>query len=359
MKQTIYKRLVKTYKGINNIYSKYQEYLPYINSPFSLKIRITQKCNMSCPYCFLKDSLNKPEHGHLTSDEWEKVFTELPPWTGIDITGAEPFVAKDFEKFLSTLNRFSFKKSITTNGFNISEEKVHWLFKYKINYLMVSVDGTESLHDKSRDKQGSFQKTIEFLDRVFELKKEYKTNYPIVNIKFTIHDDNHMGLNPLVELLQSKYQNDFIFTVNLLYQNKSLALEHLYEDTNKLLSNGGNYAQYTQKKEVKESLEKVLSNKDLNLTFSPQMKSKEDLFAYIDKPAESYVKSCHLYKNNLTLYYNGDILPCFLSYKIGNIRDYNLSLKDVYKGKEFLQFRNEFKLPSKACQGCCAGTHQS
>lgn len=348
----------KVFKKTNQLYSYLSQYLPWFQTPFILKVRITQKCNMACPYCFLKSSLNQEEKDHLQAQEWEKIFNSLPFWTNIDITGAEPFFAHEFEDFLAVAAKFPFKKSITTNGYNISNKKIEWIFKYKIDYLMVSIDGLEKKHDLMRDKKGSFLKTIHFIDSVLAEKLKRKSKGPIINIKYTLQDDNYEDIIPLVHFLQDKYDNKFILTINLLHQNSSLSLEMLPESLEILEEKAGNKALYKYASKIQEVIHELKKIKNLNYSFSPSFRKESDLFSYIKNPSQSFVRGCKLYRNNLTLYYNGTIMPCSLSLNLGNIRDNEYELSQIYRTQPFLKFTSEFRDAKSYCQGCCNGCHQ-
>lgn len=350
--------LPKVFKKTNQLYSVLSDYWPRPKTPFILRIRITQKCNMSCPYCFLKSSLNQHEKDHLQSEEWVKIFNSLPFWTNIDITGAEPFFAHKFEDFLAVAAKFPFKKSITTNGYNISDNKMQWIFKYKIDYLMVSIDGLERKHDLMRDKKGSFLKTIQFLDSVVEEKKKRKSKGPVINIKYTLLDDNYEDIIPLIHFLQKRYDNKFILTINLLQQNSALSLEELPTSLEILEKKAGNKAQYKYAEQIQEVIHKLKKMKNLNYSYSPSFRKESDLISYIKNPSQSFVRGCKLYRNNLTLYYNGTIMPCSLSLDLGNIRDNGYLISQTYRTRPFLKFISEFQDTKSYCQGCCNGCHQ-
>ena len=351
--------LPKVFRGTNQIYSFLSQYVPWYQTPFMLRIRITQRCNMACPYCFLKASLNQEEKDHLRPEDWEKIFKTLPFWTNLDITGAEPFAAHEFENFLAVASRFPFRKSITTNGYNIGQNKAEWIFKYKIDYLMVSLDGLEEKHDLMRDKKGSFLKAIEFLDYIAAEKQKRKSKGPVLNIKYTLQDENYDDLVPLIHFLQERYNNRFILTLNLLQQNSALSLEKLHTSLDELEANAGNKAQYNHVRAIQETILKVSQIRNLNYSYSPSFKNQSDLFSYINNPANSFVRGCNLYRNNLTLYYNGTIMPCNLSLNLGSIRETGYDLSKIYKMQSFLKFKDRFQEEKNYCQGCCSGCHQN
>jgi len=97
-------------------------------SPLVLRIRITNKCNLHCGFCYLSGNLNIGEENHLTLAEWKIIIDKLPAWTIIDITGAEPFLAKNFKEILELLLQRKFKVSITTNGYFLNNIGNHMRF---------------------------------------------------------------------------------------------------------------------------------------------------------------------------------------------------------------------------------------
>ena len=158
--------------------------------PLLLHIRITTKCNLSCPFCYLKEGLNQNEENLLTILEWKKILSNIPRTTIIDITGAEPMMAKDIDQFISLLSERGFKFSLTTNGTVYNSYLISQLVDSSLKYLMVSLDGFESMHNSFRgESKNAFKKTIKFLNE-FNKQKNLKNKKIHLNIKIMLLEKN-------------------------------------------------------------------------------------------------------------------------------------------------------------------------
>lgn len=345
---------------LNEAYCELSSLFPAIlgHNPLVLKVRITSKCNLSCPFCYLKDGLNQKEEGNLSIEEWEKILSKLPKHTIIDITGAEPIAYAEIIPFIRLLKRLGLKYSMTTNGTLYNKETALELVKNGLQVLMVSIDGLEETHNRLRGNDKAFSRTIEFIKRIEEAKKQLGSKTPLINIKSTVLDENHYELLSLIDYCDKNFYID-MFTFTFLFQNRARGGMELLEDFKADEFNTGNYARYEKVNEVIDTVKKIEEKKkslSFPIIYKPRMSFK-NVLRYIKNPSELQVENCPQFKNNLTLYFDGEISPCDIGLKLGNIREYNYSFSGVYKSKRFETFKSLMTPQHKSCQGCCAGCH--
>ena len=135
----------------------------YPLSPLVLRIRITKNCNFRCSFCFQSESLNPGEKGHLSIEEWKKVIDNLPRRTILDVTGGEPFIAKNFIPLMDYFLSKGHKTSVTTNGSLYNEDLLNMFVDKKLYYLMFSVEDIGEAHDEMRSYPKSYEKIIKNL----------------------------------------------------------------------------------------------------------------------------------------------------------------------------------------------------
>lgn len=357
------KLLNPTFFLLNDLYSDVSSFLPIasLKKPLVLKIRITNRCNLTCPFCYLKTGLNRPEKDVLSIDEWRKIFEGLPKHTILDITGAEPLAAEKFGEFLILIKEFGFRFSITTNGTLYNKETIPNLVKNGLQVLMVSLDGLEETHNKLRGKKNAFKRTTEFLELVTSYKAVNKVKKPVVNIKITVLDDNHSEILPLIKRMNECYDVD-LFTLTFLFQNRARGGMELLESYESLHELSGNKAYYSNPEAIVRTIsniEKFKEENSLNIVYKPRMSFKE-VKNYIRNPGAMGVKQCPQYKNNLTLYFNGDLTPCDIGLKVSNIRELNYDFRNIIKLKNVLSFKQRMAQEefNPMCDGCCAGSHK-
>ena len=325
--------------------------------PLVLRIRITQKCNLSCSFCYLGRNLNTPEKNHLSLDEWKTLFEKLPRWTILDITGAEPFLAKDFKTVLQMALEKRFKISLTTNGFIDNDEVIKLMVSQRMTFLMLSLDGLEDYHNKIRGNEKSFQKIVSFCGKLNKLKKEYSSPFPKLIIKTTITNDNSDDLVALNRFAFEELKaNSHSF--NLMFQNEARGGLELEADIENERFKRGNDWRYQKESigKIKDSIKKINSQSEdmgWEINFKPDMK-EEDLFKYIENPINLGVKACYRTNSIISMYYDGTLAPCDLALNIGNIRDIGFDLKKIWKEESFKKFLKSFDSSfHPACDGCC------
>jgi len=144
--------------------------LPYFLSPkrFIIQWHITERCNWQCKHCYRDDSIVKELNSRPLTYilrqclESFKALGVKGSAAEINIGGGEPFLRKDFFKFLALLNKNKnlFTVNIMTNGSFITNGIVKDLKKLKIlNRIQVSLEGLSDSNDEIRGR-GSFEKIV-------------------------------------------------------------------------------------------------------------------------------------------------------------------------------------------------------
>jgi SynChlorMet cassette radical SAM/SPASM protein ScmE len=167
-----------------------------INTPRSLDIEITNKCNLRCNYCSHFTSGGDVDHD-LSKEEWIQFFEELNRCAVLDVTisGGEPFYRKDLKEIIDGIVRNRMRFGILSNGTLIDDEMSEFLASTKrCNSVQVSIDGSiPTTHDSFRGK-GNFVKSV---NGVKSLQK-YNIN---VTVRVTIHRHNINDLESVAKFL--------------------------------------------------------------------------------------------------------------------------------------------------------------
>ncbi len=350
---SVYSLVQFTYGFLNRFLSSFIN-LP----PMVLRIRITNECDLSCNYCYLKGYLNQTESNHLSLEEWKKIIDQLPRWTIIDITGAEPFKAKNFGAILNLLLEKGFKISLITNGQTIDEELIDLMVRKKLFYLMVSLDGFEKTHNQVRQNEEAFSKVKEFCLKLNETKSKYNSSSPALCIKTSLLENNQDEMSELQDFVFQELKADH-HTLNLLFQNKARGGGAIANEWNFPSLHEGNTQAYDTKTQEKikstlYSLAQKAKLKKRNLQVKPPMMAS-DWVHYISSPSDFGVKNCSRPFSIATMYYDGTLTPCDLAVKTANIRDLNFNMSLLWNSSGFRRFYKKFQSSGefkKACEGC-------
>jgi len=196
---------IRIIKGFKKLFSNYLNYKLRRTRPTLCYYHITHRCNLSCRFC-LNTQREKLYFSHSPSNIFYKntpFIKYLPPDNemtteqakyaidqleklGISIitfTGGEPLLRKDLEELAQYARKKGMKTHLFTNSTLITEERVRFL-KGCFDNITVSIYGLGKLDDEIKQKEGSFQNIIRFL----QLSKKYRG--AIVGIRLVISKYN-------------------------------------------------------------------------------------------------------------------------------------------------------------------------
>lgn len=171
-----------------------------------LSIYINNICNLRCKHCscrlpsgqeYLKDQ-------ELTIDELARFIENVSSSLQVvAIVGREPFVNSKTMELLGRLNDLvqngkKFRYGVVTNG-TLLRPYLGLIAKNKgVNWVDVSVDGTEAVNDSIRGK-GVFRESVNNL-------KEMVNNRipPYVGVSICCHKGNYRAIPKLIKMLHAK-----------------------------------------------------------------------------------------------------------------------------------------------------------
>jgi len=297
-----------------------------------LQWHITEKCNLRCKHCYhtkynsnelpIKDLLEILDQYKNLLKIWRRhknIFAH------INITGGEPFLRKDFFKFLEIIsaNRDFFSFAILTNGTMIDSAIAKKLKKLKPKFIQVSIEGNRETHDKIRGK-GNFDKAVGGLKELIKLK------IPTC-ISFTAHKGNYKEFSEVVKLA------------------KSIGVTRVWADR-MLPSGSGKKMKILGPKETCDFIHQMQESKKKAAGFF----SKTEVVmhrALQFKVAKGRPYKCSAGDSLITVQANGDLYPCRrMPIKVGNLLEKDLS-EIYYKDKLFQKLRDEDRV-SKGCEKC-------
>lgn len=330
--------------------------------PLRITLYLTNKCNLTCSHCFQKEELNTKLPDELNRDEWLKIIRNIPRTTIIDFVGGEILLHPNIKEFLELTHKKKQVVSFTTNATKLSPEVIGWLFDYKVNYLMISIDGMEKFHDTYRGRDGLFSYIMNSIRYMDDLASKKPIPFSIA-IKTTILDRNIDDIIPLIKTFSGiSIVNEikFHFSVQKKYLHNILTHDNLDE----VLADDNNEFKYLDEsllkfKSILPELIKVIAKSDINVSFSPSLERFEEYLDFMSTPKSFQISSkCNIPNSHLTIQPDGGMTPC-LSYSIGNIRDFNYDARSVLfseRHKYFLTRLNK-KNQHDGCRHCVLKEH--
>jgi pyruvate formate lyase activating enzyme len=102
----------------------------------------TQGCNFRCPYCHNPELVDPARYGELLPEEEVLAFLEKRrgKLDAVTVTGGEPTIQKDLDRFLEALKGMRYLVKVDTNGSN--PDVLEMLIKRNlVDYLAMDIKG--------------------------------------------------------------------------------------------------------------------------------------------------------------------------------------------------------------------------
>jgi cyclic pyranopterin phosphate synthase len=196
-----------------------------------LRLAITDRCNLRCQYCMPSQGIEIVDRKELLSYKEMyriiRVLSELGV-NKVRLTGGEPFVRKDFIKFLESLSFNDKLKeiNITTNGALIAKY-IDKLQELNINAINLSIDSLQKEKFAKITRRDVFENVFETFLKLEQSNLKLKLNV-VVQSGFNTDE-----IIDFVEL--SKYKDIAVrFIEEMPFNGKGLRNVHEVWDFNKI-----------------------------------------------------------------------------------------------------------------------------
>lgn len=316
-------------------------------NPLMVSFLVTDYCNLRCKFCSYYNSRNEyTKHGKFGNMDYEmfkRVLGEIKGDPMVILTGGgEPTLHPRIVDIVREIKKKGYLCFLVTNGVALEEYAEALSI---VDFLAISIDGTESVHDTMRNVPGTFSKTVKGVQKVLSLKKR-----PLVFINAFVSDINYKDLKNLVEYMDEHMPGIDCFNIqHLWFKSEEQAKKH-----NKLnLFEISNFHDYTSKIELEKLYGALYSLKSKNFKISVFPKfSLEGLREYYNNGYSKINAHAYCFWNYLKIKSNGDVIVCD-EHKVGSVKESNLM--DIWYGKEFNRLRKALKDNGTfpICKRCC------
>jgi len=183
-------------------FNKYWTYIRKFRRPFSwINVESTSRCNLKCIMC--PRLSYQPANKDMTMDTFKKISQDFHLFRMVDLTGwGEPLLHPELFEMVNICKKSLCSVKIGTNGLLLNEEKAEKVVKSGVDWMVFSIDGVT---DKTyKEIEGADLNTVKAnIRRLVEMKKESKTEYPLIDIDFVMLKNNIKELPMMVELAKS------------------------------------------------------------------------------------------------------------------------------------------------------------
>jgi MoaA/NifB/PqqE/SkfB family radical SAM enzyme len=175
-----------------------------VTGPLHGFIVVTYDCNLRCQMCDLpqRHAAHEAAGQHeLTTEELFEIIDDFAAigTSGVGLTGGEPFLRRDLYELIARIKQRGMLAQLNTNGWFLSDERCRKLLQSGVDAVSVSVDGASAeTHDRLRGLAGSFERAMEGVSRLLEVRKATKSDTTVV-VVFVISRQNFREVPDFVE----------------------------------------------------------------------------------------------------------------------------------------------------------------
>ena len=158
--------------------------------PISVKLYLTERCNLACDYCVYKDRITGRD---MSQDDFEFIMGSLAMMgvRALVLTGGEPTMHPYFHEMVQyAYNRYGFDIGLITNGVEFQH------IKY-LTWIRFSVD---AIHDYSYKKikgKNYLQKVLDNVDLAIEEKKILGLDTTI-GVQMVVTPENYLQISDFI-----------------------------------------------------------------------------------------------------------------------------------------------------------------
>ncbi len=324
-------------------HQKHEEITDLIyNTPGMLPHRyvfvLTNRCNLSCSFCFQE---KKPSKDRMSSYDWILLTKQLPEYSRVTITGGEPFIFDGFEDVF----RFVAKRypcNVISNGILLSKDIIDLLLSHeKFKVLSISIDNVgNTVRGVSPEKWNKMEEGL----RCFTGQRDLWQAECKLDIKTMILDENAADLYEIhqycvEELGCDTHVYQFLKGSSLQHSNKMYKLEasfeqnnaHVYENFQAIMDQLNKIREYSLRTGKKVFIHPKLAPLDTEAPL-PNLD-----YINVSHHVKEKFLPCKYPWASVHINHDGNLIPC-MGVPMGNVR--KTPLKSIIDGEAFTRFRD-------------------
>ncbi|NPA29956.1 MAG: radical SAM protein [Epsilonproteobacteria bacterium] len=173
----------------------------------------TNRCNLACRHCY---SYADPNQEDFLSTDF--ILAQIPRLKAggikfVIFSGGEPLIRKDIFQIAEAMRNEGIVTYLSTNGLYITPKNVDRIIE-TFNYIGISIDGIEAVHDDFRGLPGAYRKSLDAI----ALIQKHGGN---AGIRFTLTKETEESFYPIFDLAE-QIGVDKIYISHLVYSGRGL-----------------------------------------------------------------------------------------------------------------------------------------
>lgn len=333
-----------------------------------INLKITNACNLRCATCaqwgpsgymigqptsVVRETVPLPVYQRMVEE-----IAPIRPW--IYIWGGEPFLYPGLVPLLRTMKEKGLIGSVVTNGFFLSQHAEE-LVEIGWDSLALSLDGTRELHDEIRGIPGTFDRLMEAVANIQEIKRRRGKSKPHITLVTTVSGKNAGHLDEIFDVGERAGADLMLlyyawFTTEEIGRRHEAVMEKRFGIRPTAWKGYLWNFQEIDPQAVLESIRRIRSKKyKFPYLLIPNLRDAE-IPAYYREPENLFGYDRCIYPWIVTeIMPNGDVATCrdFPDVVVGNIQ--RESILTIFNNEKYRTFRKVLKEEGlfPICGRCC------
>jgi MoaA/NifB/PqqE/SkfB family radical SAM enzyme len=323
--------------------------------PESITLFLTHHCNLRCKMCgqwgetgVTKTMPEEHVKEGLTFKELQRIIDDLSGFRpNITLFGGEPLLHSHCMDLIHYIKKKGMHCLMITNG-SLVKTRAEELIHSGLDELNVSIDGGRELHDHIRGVPGLFDRVVDGLKHVTEMKKKNNNKTPMINVQCTISNYNVNHLEQMTGVAEEIGADSLTFH-NLIFMSEKL-LEQQHEFDKMLGCSSKNWEGFVFEPHIDpevlhKNIQKIMSGQyRFSVDVYPNFSFRE-LKEYYQNPdfvSEEYSSRCISPWMVAYIFPDGELRPCLnFDYSFGNVKGNTFSR--LWNGDRAVSFRRTLK----------------
>lgn len=164
------------------------------------RIETSSRCQLSCPACPTGQKKNREGPvgwGNLSADDFATFLRDHPYLNRVELSNwGEPLLNPEFPDILREAHQAGVDVR-AANGVNLNhatDDALDAIVRYRLRYLMVSIDGVSEASYREYRRGGSLARVFAHIETINQLKRRYRSPYPRMGWQFIIFGHNEHEL---------------------------------------------------------------------------------------------------------------------------------------------------------------------
>ena len=181
---------------------------------------ITSQCNLKCRHCYI-EATESAKDNEMTTEEGKAFIDDLSEMKipVLMFSGGEPLVRRDLFELAAYAVEKGLRIVLSTNGTLIDDFTAQLIKEAGFQYVGVSIDGSEAIHDEFRGEKGAFAAAISGI-------RAAKAAGNRTGVRFTLNSLNQQDLPAVMELIEQEKVDRFCM-YHLVYAGRGSDMKKL------------------------------------------------------------------------------------------------------------------------------------